>query len=328
MIMIPLFPTHRRSAVRAACLTTALVTALAACSVDRSTGPAATTPVRASDWISAVNWDERTVVTLTMTESGGSFVYTPNRLTFEAGKPYVLRIINPASNQAKHYVTPEGISHFYKAIATRKIETAQAEYKAPYFDAVELMVSGTLDLYFVPVIPGVYDIFCQITGHREAGMTGQITITGPSSNQLDLEMAPDFEVALADDARRASSHTVWSARIDTTVTIAERPTYAFVPTNLQLTRGAGYRIRFVNASGNTEKHYYTAADFFKTMVLRKAEDAHAEIKAPYLRAVELMVGGTTNLFVVPTRTGTFDAHCTLPQHASMGMTGKIIVSGG
>ena len=305
----------------------ALTIAAAACDDGASTSPAELTPVRASDWVSSVNWDQRTVVTMTMTESGGSFVYSPNRLTFEAGKPYVLRIINPASNQAKHYVTPEGLGHFYKAIATRKIETSAAEYKAPYFDAVELMVGGTLDLYFVPVVPGVYEVFCQITGHREAGMTGQITITGSASNQLDLEIASDFSQALADDSRRSSSHAVWSALVEDTMTIAERPSYSFVPTNLTLTQGIGYRIRFVNADGNTEKHYYTSTEFFKTVVLRKVEDSQAEIKAPYLRAVELLVGGKTSLFVVPTRSGTFDATCTIPQHASMGMTGKVIVSG-
>ena len=64
-----------------------------------------------------------------------------------------------------------GLASFYQAIATRKIQTAEAEYKAPYFDAVELKIGGTLEVYFVPVLGGTYDILCTITGHAAAGMT-------------------------------------------------------------------------------------------------------------------------------------------------------------
>lgn len=279
--------------------------------------------VKASEWVASVDWSQKTIVEVQMVESGNSLSFSPNEFTFEAGKPYVLRIINSATNASKHYFSPEGLS-FYKAIATRKIETSQAEYKAPYFDAVELMIGGSIDLYFVPVLPGAYDVICTISGHKAAGMFGKVTITGGEGNQLDLEVASNWNSALAGDPRKSSSHAVWSSRTDQTVAINEAP-YSFVPTDLVLTNGIGYKITIANPTGQASKHYYTAAEFYKTVVWRKAEDSQAEIKAPYLKAIELMIGGTANLFVVPTVAGTYQTLCTIPGHAEAGMKGTVDV---
>jgi uncharacterized cupredoxin-like copper-binding protein len=291
--------------------------------------PLVATPVTSSDWVSFVDWDQRTVVEVTMVESaGGALSYSPSDLTLEAGKPYVLRIINPADNDSKHYWSPEG-SSFYQAIATRKIETADAEYKAPYFDAVELLVGGTLDIYFVPVLAGTYDIICTITGHQEAGMVGTATITGGDGYQLDLEVAADFDPALMTDARRSGSHAVWATAVDVTVDMfesADFTTLGYVPPDLDLTQGVGYKLRLQNAPGHQSKHYYTASELYKTLVLRKAEDSQAEIKAPYLKAVELLIGGATTLFNVPTKTGTYEVICTITGHVASGMKGTISVA--
>ncbi|NIO39300.1 MAG: hypothetical protein GTO41_03320 [Burkholderiales bacterium] len=74
----------------------------------------------------------------------------------------------------KHYFTAED---FYKAIATRKVQSNRdGEIKAPYFIAIELMVGGQLDLYFVPVKRGEYEVFCTIKDHREEGMEGKLVI--------------------------------------------------------------------------------------------------------------------------------------------------------
>jgi uncharacterized cupredoxin-like copper-binding protein len=297
---------------------------LVACGGD-STSPTET-PTSASEWVAFVNWDEKAVVEVQMVESGAALSYSPSELTFEAGKPYVLRIINAASN-GKHYFSPEGTS-FYQAIATRKIETADAEYKAPYFDAVELLPGGVLELYFVPVVAGTYDIICTITGHVAAGMTGTATITGGDGYQLDLEVAADFNTALATDARRSGGDPVWDTAADVTVGMFESATsdqLGYVPPSLNLTKDVGYKLAVGNASNHASKHYYTAAEFYRSVVFRKAEDSQAEIKAPYLNAVELLIGGTTTLFVVPTLTGTFDVLCTIEGHTALGMSGTISV---
>lgn len=284
------------------------------------------TPTLASDWIDFVDWNQATVVEVTMVESGAALSYTPNQLTFEAGKPYILRITNPASNVSKHYFSPEGTS-FYQAVATRKIQTADAEYKAPYFDAVELKIGGTLEVYFVPVLAGNYDIICTILGHKAAGMTATAAITGGAGYALDLEVASDFNTALTTDPRKSGSHAVWTAAVDVSVEMLETAsTFEYVPPDLTLTKDVGYKLTLNNPAGNASKHYYTAVEFYKTLVLRKAEDSQAEIKAPYLKAVELLVAGSTTLFAVPTVSGVFGVLCTIPTHADLGMTGNLTVS--
>jgi uncharacterized cupredoxin-like copper-binding protein len=295
---------------------------------DGTTEPEAT-PVAASDWVSQANWDAAEVVTVTMVEeSANSYVFEPNELTFEAGKPYIVRIINPASNQEKHYFATEGVGDLFKAVATRKIQTTEAEYKAPHFEAVELKVdqaSGTaLEWYFVAVLPGTYDIICTIPGHAALGMTATATITGGEGYELDLEIASDFDASLATDSRKSSSHAVWDSRVDTTVTINESP-YGYIPTDLPLTEGVAYKIVIENPDGHASKHYYTATEFYKSVVTRKAEDSQAEIKPLYFTAIELLIGGRTELFMVPTATGDFQAICTIEGHAAAGMTGTIVV---
>jgi len=308
-------------------LTCALVAALtiAACDSGNDVVPP-TTPIMASEWVDAANWDTATTVEVSMVETSATEMsFSPNNLSFEAGRPYILRITNAASNSSKHYFSPEGTS-FYQAIATRKVQTAEAEYKAPYFDAVELKLGGTLEIYFVPVIAGTYDIICTITNHTSYGMTGQAIITGGEGNQLNLEVAADFNTALLTDERRSGGHAVWTNATETTVGMAEASdSYAFVPPDLALTAGVGYRLLLDNPSDNAEKHYYTAADFYQTVVLRKADDDNAEIKVPYFKAVELLIGGSTTLFIVPTVAGTYDVLCTIPGHAELGMTGTITV---
>ena len=97
-------------------------------------------PTLASKWIDYVHWDQATRVVMSAHEvSDESFHFMPSNLQFVAGKPYILVLISEEGNQEKHYFhAPD----FYKAIATRKAQTAEAEYKAPYFDDFDLKVNG------------------------------------------------------------------------------------------------------------------------------------------------------------------------------------------
>ena len=283
--------------------------------------------IAASDWVGGVDWDTRTVVNVSMVENGTQLSYSPSNLTFEAGKPYVLRISNSAGNSGKHYFSPEQAKDFFKSVATRKVQTADAEYKAPYFRAVELLVGGVLEIYFVPIISGEYDFLCTITGHADAGMTGKITVTGGEGFKLNLEVDPSFNSGLMSDPRTSGSHDVWTGAEEPLVSMVENSdgSLAFDPTNLNLTRERGYKVNLDNPSANTSKHYYTAEEFYKTLVTRKAEDSQAEIKVPYFKAIELLIGGHAKLFIVPTTAGQFEVICTITGHEESGMKGHVIV---
>ena len=131
------------------------------------TGYAADYVTNADEIVSATDWETMQTVTVELDEHS----YTPEDLVFEAGKPYKLELKN--LGEKKHYFTaPE----FYKAIATRKAQTRDGEIKAPYFKAIEVLVAGQVDLYFVPVGKGEFPVYCTIDDHREQGMEGKISV--------------------------------------------------------------------------------------------------------------------------------------------------------
>lgn len=285
----------------------------------------ANTPTTSSDWVGFVDWDSAERVELISIEhQDGTMAYEPDHLEFVAGQPYILTMKQQGGNQEKHYFHT---SDFYKAIATRKAQTADAEYKAAYFDDVELVLGGELELYFVPVIGGTYDFWCTITGHREKGMEMTVDIVCDDNYSLDLEFDPAFNTALGSDARRSGSHAVWSTAEEVTVTMVENSAtdLAFNPETLNLSVGTAYKLKIENPAGNSSKHYYTAPEFYQSVVTRKAEDSKAEIKVQYFKAIELLIGGSTELFIVPTVAGTYEVVCTITGHTDAGMHGTIIV---
>ena len=60
-------------------------------------------------------------------------------------------------------------SEFFRTVATRKAETAESEVKVPFFTEIEVFAGKSVDLYLIPLIPGTYELKCEIEGHFEAG---------------------------------------------------------------------------------------------------------------------------------------------------------------
>ncbi len=117
--------------------------------------------------VKAADWAKMETITVELTE----FAYSPSTINLQAGIPYKLIIKN--NGTVKHYFTA---GDFFKTIATRKIQSTDGEIKAPYFSAIEIFPGRTLDLYFIPVTKGVYNLHCTIEGHKEQGMFGTIEI--------------------------------------------------------------------------------------------------------------------------------------------------------
>lgn len=123
----------------------------------------------AQDYVGKADWNAAETVTVIMTEHH----YEPTDLKFTIGKPYKLQLKN-VGNKDHYYTAPE----FFRGVAWRKaMVNGQAEIKAPYFTAVEVLKNGgQLDLYFVPVSKGSYPVYCTIEDHRQQGMEGSIAI--------------------------------------------------------------------------------------------------------------------------------------------------------
>ncbi|KAF0219652.1 MAG: hypothetical protein FD174_1907 [Geobacteraceae bacterium] len=122
----------------------------------------------AAERVKTADWAKMDTATVTMTE----FAYNPPTLVFRQGTPYKLVIENKGTQ--KHYFTAES---FFRSIATRKLQSnTDGEVKAPYFSAIEVYPGRSLDLYFIPVRQGTYDLHCTMEGHAGKGMKGEIRI--------------------------------------------------------------------------------------------------------------------------------------------------------
>lgn len=118
--------------------------------------------------VKAADWSKMKTINISLTE----YAFSPSTLVLQQDTPYKLEIMNKGT--MKHYFTAES---FFKSIATRKIQSnIDGEIKAPYFSAIEVFPGRSLDLYFIPVRKGSYDLKCTIEGHAEKGMTGRIRI--------------------------------------------------------------------------------------------------------------------------------------------------------
>jgi uncharacterized cupredoxin-like copper-binding protein len=121
----------------------------------------------AAERVKVADWSKMEIVSVILTEHR----FVPAHMSFKKDVPYKLSLKNEGSE--KHYFVSEG---FFKAIATRKVQSTDGEIKAPYLDAIEVYPGRAIELYFIPVKEGNYDLLCTIEGHAEKGMRGKISI--------------------------------------------------------------------------------------------------------------------------------------------------------
>lgn len=100
----------------------------------------------------------------------GQLIFTPNELKFSAGEKYKLVLDNPSPE--KHYFTAKD---FANASWTQKVQAGKVEVKGA-INELELKPEGLAEWVFIPEKQGIYELYCSIKGHKEAGMKGTITI--------------------------------------------------------------------------------------------------------------------------------------------------------
>ena len=146
-----------------------LVLALAGCQSMPAPTVSATPVPNADALVKAADWSKIETVTVVL----GEHHFTPTDLKLKAGQAYKLELRN--DGEKDHYFTSV---EFFKNVAWRKVMVnKQAEIKAPYFLAFEpLKKGGQVDLYFVAVNKGTYQVICTIDDHREKGMEATVVI--------------------------------------------------------------------------------------------------------------------------------------------------------
>jgi uncharacterized cupredoxin-like copper-binding protein len=117
--------------------------------------------------VEAADWSKMQTITVHMNESA----FSPDRMAFALGVPYKLEIIN--NSTAKHYFIAE---KFFRAIATHHVYNSDGEIRAPYFSSLTVYPGRSLNLYFIPVKKGFYDLRSITPGREEKEMVGRIAI--------------------------------------------------------------------------------------------------------------------------------------------------------
>lgn len=110
------------------------------------------------------------IIKVSLGNEQGQLIFTPNEFQFSAGKKYKLVLDNPSPQ--KHYFTSKD---FADASWTQKVQAGKVEVKGAIHE-LELKPEGEAEWVFIPEKQGVYELYCSIPGHKEAGMKGTITI--------------------------------------------------------------------------------------------------------------------------------------------------------
>lgn len=119
-------------------------------------------------WLENADWSKMQKVRVVMSE----YRFTPQVLSFDEGKPYVLEIEN--AGKEGHSFTAE---KFFRAVAMREIRIpGAAALDFPNFATVEVQPGALVEVAFVAVREGEYDMLCTDPGHPEKGMIGAIQI--------------------------------------------------------------------------------------------------------------------------------------------------------
>ena len=248
----------------------------------------------------------------------GEFSFKPDNLVLEAGLPYKIELVNTGA--VKHEFTA---GDFFKSVAWRKAQSPESEVKAVYFTEIEVFAGKEVDLYFVPVTPGTYELLCELEGHLEAGMHGTITVTGKAPTEPRPVFANVSEGPWLLDSEALVAEADWSIMETVHIELGE---FFFKPDNIGLRVGIPYKLVFDNPGA--VKHEATAGDFFQTAAFRKVEDASGEFKAPLLLEVEVFAAKETELYLIPTKAGTYEIVCEIEGHLQAGMHGHIVVTDG
>ena len=94
--------------------------------------------------------------------------------------------------------------------------------------------------------------------------------------------------------------------------------FKLTPSEIVLDKGRHYVLHVTNRGKHD--HDLSAKAFFQTANLDQASAGAAQGGA-----VELAPGATADVAIAPQTAGTYEMHCSHPLHATLGMTGHIVV---
>ena len=110
------------------------------------------------------------VVEVHLGNVAGELKFFPEQLEFTVGQSYTLLLDNPSP--IKHYFTAKD---FADGSWTKKVQVGKVEVKGAIHE-LELKPGGQAEWVLTPMKEGTYEFYCSISGHKEAGMVGEILV--------------------------------------------------------------------------------------------------------------------------------------------------------
>lgn len=117
--------------------------------------------------VGEADWSRAQAIELRLSE----YAFEPADISFDAGKPYRLRIENVGATT--HTFVSKG---FFQAIAAAELTGGAAPVSTPYVETIAIAPKTTRELRFVAVRPGTWRLECTVPGHALFGMVGKITV--------------------------------------------------------------------------------------------------------------------------------------------------------
>lgn len=298
----------KRGIFSAVALTAAALLTLTACggsSTDEAAAPTDTAialveALPAGQWISnfgdfkeAANWDAAEVLALDL----GAGTISPSNMVLQAGLPYEIQIIN--NDTVDHTFSA---LDFMRASAVRKVESPGAEVKMRLFKDITVLAGQTMSLFAVPVIPGVMKMENLTDGVVSASGTISVEGSAPTTPAPVIESVSTVgEVAGADALIAAADWTTAAAVTEEMGDNGDTHFYKTKVINLKLNEPV--ILTFAN-NGNT-LHVYEAEEFLMTCAVFKITSAEGNVTGGIIRPADLEVGGAANLYIIPTKAGTY-----------------------
>lgn len=108
----------------------------------------------------------------TVTIRAQNVTFTPEKLTVPAGKIVELKLEN--MDATEHDFQVDGLDADVMAGGSMNAEHGGGS--GPMMVAVHAMPNEMSSVTFMAKTPGTYNFWCTIAGHKDAGMTGTITV--------------------------------------------------------------------------------------------------------------------------------------------------------